>query len=171
MRRATLIATGLPVFALAIASVESLPIKLIYNASESAPIGLYWIDDQPAERGDYVLVRVPDRVRNLVVERGYLPPDIPLIKRVVGADGDVLCRRNREILIDGVTVAVAQISDGLGREMPVWSGCHVLHERRVFLLQDHPNSFDSRYFGPVDRRLIIGRATPLRLPWRKGGPS
>ena len=171
MRRATLIATGLPVFALAIASVESLPIKLIYNASESAPIGLYWIDDQPAERGDYVLVRVPDRVRNLVVERGYLPPDIPLIKRVVGADGDVFCRRNRKILIDGVTVAVAQISDGLGREMPVWSGCYVLHERRVFLLQDHPNSFDSRYFGPVDRRLIIGRATPLRLPWRKRGPS
>lgn len=171
MRRATLIATGLPVFALAIASVESLPIKLIYNASESAPIGLYWLDDQPAERGDYVLVRVPDRGRNLVVERGYLPPDIPLIKRVVGADGDVFCRRNREILIDGVTVAVAQISDGLGREMPVWSGCHVLHERRVFLLQDHPNSFDSRYFGPVDRSLIIGRATPLRLPWRKRGPS
>ena len=171
MRRATLIATGLPVFALAIASVESLPNKLIYNASESAPIGLYWIDDQPAERGDYVLVRVPDRVRNLVVERGYLPLDIPLIKRVVGADGDVLCRRNRDILIDGVTVAVAQISDGLGREMPVWSGCHVLHERRVFLLQDHPNSFDSRYFGPVDRRLMIGRATPLRLPWRKRGPS
>ena len=167
MRCATLIAIGLPVFALAIASVESLPTKLIYNASESAPIGLYWIDDQPAERGDYVLVRVPDRVRNLVVGRGYLPPDTPLIKRILGVDGDVVCRRNREILIDGVTVAVAQISDGLGREMPVWSGCYVLHERCVFLLQQHPNSFDSRYFGPVDRRLIIGRATRLRLPLRK----
>jgi len=34
-------------------------------------------------------------------------------------------------------------------------------------LQDHPQSFDGRYFGPVDRRLVIGRATMLRLPWRK----
>lgn len=167
MRRVTTMATALSVLALAVSSLASLPTKLIYNASESAPIGFYWIDDRPAERGDYVLVRVPDRVRTLVVERGYLPPDIPLIKRVAGAGGHVVCRRNRVILIDGVTVAVAQIRDGLDREMPVWRGCHVLQERRVFLLQDHPESFDSRYFGPVDRRLIIGRATRLRLPWRK----
>ena len=164
MRRLTLIATGLPVLALVVTSLASLPTKLIYNSSESAPIGLYWIDDRPAERGDYVLVQVPDSMRNLVVERGYLPPDVPLIKRIAGANGDVVCRRNREIQIDDVTVAVAQIRDGSGREMPVWRGCYVLHGRRVLLLLDHPDSFDSRYFGPVDRRMIIGRATRLRLP-------
>ena len=171
MRGATLVATAVPVLALAFASLATLPTKLIYNASKSAPTGFYWIDDRPAGRGDYVLVGVPDRIKEFVVERGYLPLDIPLIKRVLGANGDVVCRRNREILIDGVTVAVARIRDGSGREMPAWRGCHVLHERRVFLIQDHPESFDSRYFGPVDRRLIIGRATRLRLPWWKDEAS
>ena len=36
--------------------------------------------------------------------------------------------------------------------MPDWHGCHILTEQTVFLLQDHPQSFDGRYFGPVDRR-------------------
>jgi len=79
MRRIWLLATAVPVFALAVASLVSLPKKLIYNASASAPMGLYWLDNRPVERGDYVLVRVPDRVWNLVIERGYLPPDVPLL--------------------------------------------------------------------------------------------
>ena len=171
MRRILLISTAIPVLALAVTSFVNVPKKLIYNASASAPIGLYWLDNRPIERGDYVLVRVPERVRNLVEERGYLPPDVPLVKRVVGLNGDRICRVGIEIFLNGAVIAIAKERDGLGRQMPRWHGCHILSERAVFLLQDHPQSFDSRYFGPVDRRLIIGRATPLRLPWRKHGPS
>ena len=166
MRRILLITTAIPVLALAVTSFVDVPKKLIYNASASAPIGLYWLDNRPIERGDYVLVRVPERVRNLVEERGYLPPDVPLVKRVVGLNGDRICRRFGEISIDGLVVATAKRRDGQGREMPDWHGCHILTEHSVFLLQDHPQSFDGRYFGPVDRRLIVGRATRLRLPWR-----
>lgn len=171
MRCAILVATVLSVLALAVASWVSLPTKLIYNGSESATVGLYWIDDRPAEPGDYAILQLPQRLRSLVVDRGYLPPDIPLIKRVVGAEGDVVCRRNRQVLLNGVIIAVAHFRDRSGRAMPVWHGCHVLDRRRVFLLQGHPESFDGRYFGPVDRRLIIGRATRLRLPWRQDEPS
>ncbi len=167
MRRLSLLGTAISVLALAIASVISLPKKLVYNASASAPIGFYWIDQERVSQGDYVFVRLPKRIRKLVEERRYLPPDVPLIKRVVGITSDKICRRGQEILIDGVTVAVAQRRDSLGRELPEWQGCHVLTKDNVFLLQDNPQSFDSRYFGPVDRRLIIGRATRLRFPWRK----
>lgn len=155
--------------ALAVASVVSLPKKLIYNASESAPVGFYWIDRQPISRGDYVYVRVPERVQDLVTERGYLPPDVSLLKRVVALDGDRICRDETEISVNGTVVATAKRRDGLGRKMPDWHGCHIVTERTVFLLQEHPRSFDGRYFGPIDRRLIIGRATRLRLPWRKEG--
>ena len=171
MRRVTLVAMAAPTLALAVASLINLPTKLIYNGSPSAPIGFYWIHDHHAERGDYVLVRTPERVRSLVEERRYLPPNTPFIKQVAGANGDVVCRRNRKILINGVTVTVARNVDSLGRRMPAWTGCHHLRERRVFLLQQHPQSFDSRYFGPVDRGLIIGRATYLCPPWRKHHPS
>lgn len=171
MKRAALLMTTFPVLALGLASAVSLPKKLIYNASESAPVGFYWRDDRPIEQGDFVLVRVPERVRGLVAERGYLPPDIPLIKRVAAASGDEVCRRSNAILINGERIATAQRVDGSGRSMPNWRGCHTLYERRVFLVQDHPQSFDGRYFGPVDRRLIIGRLTRLHLPWRKDDPS
>jgi len=167
MRRATLLVTAVPVLALGLASVVSLPKKLIYNASASAPLGLYWLDDQPVKRGDFVLVQVPMRIRTLVAERRYLPSEVPLIKRVIGVEGDEICREATRISINGKTVAEAQIRDGLGRPMPVWQGCHVLAGDRVFLLQDHPHSFDGRYFGPVDRRLIMGRATRLRFPLQK----
>lgn len=166
MRRNWLLAAAVSVLALAVASLVSLPKKLIYNASVSAPIGLYWLDNRPIERDDYVLVRVPERVGELVVERGYLPPDVPLLKRVVGLNGDRICRQSDEITVNGLVVASAKRRDGQGREMPDWNGCHILTEQTVFLLQGHPQSFDGRYFGPVDRRLIIGRATRLRFPWR-----
>tara|TARA_B100001939_G_scaffold92972_1_gene79703 strand:- start:6589 stop:7104 length:516 start_codon:yes stop_codon:yes gene_type:complete len=162
-----LVCTTIPVLALAIVSTISLPKKLIYNASASAPIGFYWLDRRPISRSDYVLVRVPERVRKLVEERGYLPADVPFIKRVVGVDGDVICRRGETVSINGNPVSRAEKADGLGRPLPDWQGCHILTEQTVFLLQDHPQSFDGRYFGPVDRRLVIGRATMLRLPWRK----
>ncbi|MDJ0683719.1 MAG: S26 family signal peptidase [Alphaproteobacteria bacterium] len=171
MKRATLLMTAVPVLALGIASVVSLPKKLVYNASESTPVGFYWLDHRPVERGDYALVRVPERVRRLVAERGYLPLDIPLIKRVAAASGDEICRQSDEILINGHRIATARRVDGSGRSMPVWRGCQTLDERRIFLLQDHPQSFDGRYFGPVDRRLIIGRLTRLHPPWRKNDPS
>ena len=168
MRRAVLFGAAIPVLALAIASSVSLPKKLIYNASASAPIGFYWIDQRPIQRGDYVFVRVPDRIRNLVIERGYLQPDVPLLKRVAGVDGDRICRQSDEISVNGSVVASAKRRDGQGREMPDWHGCHILSEQTVFLLQDHPQSFDGRYFGPVDRRLVIGRAAMLSVPWRAG---
>ena len=167
MRGKLLFWTAIPVLALAVASTISLPKKLIYNASASAPVGFYWIADRPIEQGDYVFVRLPERVRKIVEKRRYLPPNIPLIKHGVGVAGDKICRFGQDILINGIIVAVAQRSDGLSRELPNWQGCHILTKDNVFLLQDHPLSFDSRYFGPVDRRLIIGRATRLRLPWRK----
>lgn len=171
MKRALLVGTAILVLALALTSTVSLPKKLIYNASESAPVGFYWIDRRPITRGDYVYVGVPERVHDLVIERGYLPPNVPLLKRVVGLNDDRICRVGTEISVNGTVVATAKRRDGLGRAMPDWHGCHIIIEQTVFLLQDHPRSFDGRYFGPVDRQLILGRATHVRLPWRKDEQS
>lgn len=166
MRIVALSAMAIPVLALAAASVAELPTKLVYNGSASARIGFYWIDNVPVGRGDFVLMDVPDRVRNLVETRRYLPPGMPLIKRIVAVGGDEICRRKRQILLDGVTVAVARNEDRLGRPLPAWQGCKVLREDQIFVLQLHRDSFDGRYFGPADRSLIIGRAIWLRLPWQ-----
>mgnify|MGYP000583099969 CR=1 FL=1 len=171
MTRFVLATAAVAVIAVAVASTASLPIKLVYNGSASAPIGLYWIDSRPLGRGDFVLVRVPKRVRSLVEQRGYLPPDVPLIKRVAGVHGDQICRRDARISINGDVVATAQTVDPAGRVLPRWRGCHILTQRTFFLLGEHPRSFDGRYFGPVDRRQIFGRARCIALGWHRCDPT
>ena len=43
--------------------------KLVWNASASAPVGLYQvIRNAPIQRGDMVLLRTPDSVRDLAAE-------------------------------------------------------------------------------------------------------
>lgn len=171
MRSVWLVSTAIPVFGLAVASSMKLPTKLIYNGSESAPIGFYWIDRRPIVRGDYVLAEAPEPTRRLIEKRGYLPSNVPLIKQVIAVKGDEICRKERRILVDGISIAVARMNDVQGRPLPNWQGCRTLTDRQVFLMRHHPDSFDSRYFGPVDQGLIIGRAKKLRLFSGKGDPD
>ncbi|MEP5930152.1 MAG: S26 family signal peptidase [Nitratireductor sp.] len=52
--------------------------------------------------------------------------------------------------------------DGEGRLMPRWRGCERLGGYHVLLLAEgEPSSFDGRYFGLVERALVIGRLVPL----------
>lgn len=154
--------------AAAIAVLLSIPLldatpRLVFNGSASAPIGFYTVSSQAAGKGDLVLVSVPKRVRNLVAERHYLPANVPLLKRIFAANGDRICRIDDQILVNGSAVATALRTDFSGLVMPVWDGCRVLNSSEVLLLQDHPRSFDGRYFGAVERRLIVGKARPLWL--------
>lgn len=114
VRPLLLLGTAIPVLALAVALSISLPKKLIYNGSQSAPIGLYWIDQEPVMRGDYALVRVPERVRKLVEDRRYLPSKVPLLKRVVGLSGDRFCRQDEQVLMNDKAIATALKRYGQG---------------------------------------------------------
>lgn len=137
--------------------------RLVWNASASAPVGLYFV--QPGAgiaRGDLVLVHTPDSVRKLAAERGYLPTNVPLIKRIAAAGGDIVCATGNVISINGRAAAGRLARDRLGRLLPGWSGCHLLDSGEVFLLmRGVTDSFDSRYFGPVPATMIIGRLAPV----------
>jgi len=135
---------------------------LVWNASASAPIGLYRVLPSKPIRGDLVLVRTPSSVRQLAAERGYLPQNVPLVKRVAALDGDIVCARDDEISVNGRAVAERMARDRLGRPLPGWSGCHLLDGDEAFLLMETvADSFDSRYFGPIPTTAIIGRLVPL----------
>lgn len=148
-------ATGFPVF------IHPAP-RLVWNASASAPVGLYRVLPGKTVPGDLVLVHTPDSVRQFASERGYLPANVPLIKRIVAAGGDVACATGNVIFINGHAAAGRLVRDRIGRMLPGWSGCHRLDSSEVFLLmQGVTDSFDSRYFGPVPATMIIGRLAPL----------
>ena len=135
---------------------------LVWNASASAPIGLYRVLPGKPIRGDLVLVRTPSSVRQLAAERSYLPQNIPLVKRIAAAGGDVICAAGDVISVNGRVVAERLARDRLRRPLPAWTGCQTLGPDDVFLLmEDVTGSFDGRYFGSVRRAAIIGRLVPL----------
>ena len=137
--------------------------RLMWNASASAPLGLYWIErTRRISRGDLVLVRPPPQAQEVAAEGGYLPEGVALLKRVEGLAGDTVCVRGGQVTIEGIAVANALRSDSMGRPLHAWDGCRPLATDEVFVLMRHvPGSFDSRYFGPVWRSEILGKAVPL----------
>ena len=133
--------------------------RLLWNASASTPIGLYLITSgAPLEVGDMVAARAPDGARQLAAMRGYLPSGVPLVKRVAAKKGSQVCAPGARITVDGRTVARRRKRDALGRLMPWWTGCRRLKAGELLLLNHVKASFDSRYFGPVERTEIVGRA-------------
>jgi len=139
--------------------------RLVWNASASAPIGLYWVwpGDMPG-RGEMVVARVPEQWRMLAARRHYLPANVPLVKRVAATRGTLVCAHGPRITVDGKVVANRLARDPSGRSLPWWQGCHSLGPDEYLLLTDAPGSFDGRYFGISTRAELVGRA---RLIWRR----
>ena len=156
-----LFVTAIGVALVSVSATQIVPKRLIWNASPSVPTGLYWITNGTPKRGDIVLVELPEPYKSIADQRGYLPKNLPALKRVRALSGDQVCRLERRILINGEVVSVAQLHDNRGLKLPEWRGCRTLKPDEVFLLTDNPKSFDGRYFGPVDRSAITGIAHPL----------
>ncbi|MEL6361747.1 MAG: S26 family signal peptidase [Pseudomonadota bacterium] len=134
--------------------------RLIYNESPSALIGWYRIDPDGASKRDVMVAAfAPALARNLADERGYLPHSVPLLKTVWATGGEKVCRFGVKVEAPNRPVLTAHREDGLGRDLPRWDGCITLSETEVFLIStDVQTSFDSRYFGPVPLRNVLGTA-------------
>ena len=149
-------------FAIASSLVEPRPI-LVWNATASAPLGLYSIAPFTGSHiGDLVLVQPDPASAAVYAERGYLPPGVPLLKRVGALGGMRVCEHAGDVTIEGRHVANALPSDERGRPMTPWSGCRALSDGEFFALNaDVQTSLDGRYFGPSLLSSVIGRATPV----------
>ncbi|MGX9943100.1 S26 family signal peptidase [Bradyrhizobium denitrificans] len=162
-RRMTLLLM-LAATALIVAPVWSRPdIRFIWNASASVPIGLYRIvPGNDVDVTDLAVVMPPDELAAFLDERGYLPRGLPLIKRVLALGGTRICRRGSAIIAYDGIYGQAFARDTRGRPLPDWQGCRTLHDGEAFFMNwDSPDSFDSRYFGPLPVTTIVGRAIPV----------
>lgn len=138
---------------------------LIWNVSESAPPGLYGVWRRGGlARGDLVAAHVPMRWRAFAGTRGYIPVNVPLIKRIAAREGDRVCSDRAGTRVNGRFVASRRRADGAGRPMPFWSGCARLKPGEFLLLMDKPESFDGRYFGATRPEDIVGE---VGLLWER----
>ncbi len=160
---AALAACGLA--ALAWAAFVQPSARIVYNPSDSVPVGWYRIEPAHALHvGSIVLTTLPADAAALAAQRGYLPSHIPLLKRVGAVAPQHVCIVNGIVRIDGVPVAAVLRTDRWGRPLSSWPQCRQLAEGELFLLSiTNPASFDSRYFGPVSAAAVLGVARPIRL--------
>nr|WP_319515149.1 S26 family signal peptidase [uncultured Cohaesibacter sp.] len=163
MRFACTVVTFVAVAVVASPFFFSPPLKLVWNVSASAPVGLYLLREPVGlEVTDLVAVRLPERWRTFAVGRGYIGNGVPLLKRIVGLPGQSLCRNDNVITVDEVIMGHAREADHVGRSLPTWHGCQTIDQDELFLMNwQVDDSLDGRYFGPLPANSIIGVARPL----------
>lgn len=154
--------TGLVVgFIAAVCSVFAQPL-IIYNATDSLPHGFYRvIKQQTYKRGDLIVFPVPEQVRSLVFKRGWLKPDSYLIKPVAAINGDNVWITCGQVFVNGKSFGAIKKKDRQGLPLPSLAFKDKLSAGKIAVFQRSDDSFDSRYFGTIDARQIIGRAVPI----------
>ena len=145
------------------------------NTTLSIPVGLYWRVSQPVDKGAYVMFCPPQvQVFEQAMERGYIGAGMCpggfgyMMKRVLGATNDRV-----DVGADGVRVngtllerSMPLLVDGGARPMPRFQAdSYVLSEYQLLLMGDlSEQSFDGRYFGPVQRRQVKEVIVPV-MTW------
>jgi conjugative transfer signal peptidase TraF len=140
--------------------LQPLP-RIIWNASPSVPIGWYLMSKRQPKKGEIGVIKPAAWVQLYASERSYLAQNVLLLKPIFATDPSTICRFGKYVFVDGKLVAKARIRDQQHRLLPTWKDCKTLKMGDVFLLASPRDSFDSRYFGPVNRKQIVGTAIPL----------
>ncbi|MFN4024425.1 MAG: S26 family signal peptidase [Hyphomonas sp.] len=133
--------------------------RVLYNPSDSIPKGFYVRDSTEPAPGSIVAIRAVDAAPAYSTTRNFTGPGHRFLKRIAGMEGDTICAEGSTIRINDVPVAERAEADPAGGPLPAWSGCVTLSGGEVFLLGDHPGSFDGRYWG-------ISQQADLTGPWR-----
>src|ERR1051325_3524524 len=132
--------------------------KFIYGPKGNGPLArLFPMRD--IERGDIIVFRFPEQ------------PDTDFVKRVIGLPGDTLLIRNKKVYINGSPLAEPYAvyddpqvyPDQPALPEPYRSRDHfgpfTVGPGQYFAMGDNrDHSHDSRYWGPVPRGMIKGRA-------------
>lgn len=146
------------------------------NLTPSMPMGLYQAQtrvlDQPIQRGALVLVCPPNTpALQLAMNRNYIGAGScpnhsqPLLKPVVAVAGDTVELTAQGIRINQIFLPNSSIqkTDSTGRPLPhLPFGRYRVRAGEVWLIATHsPQSFDSRYFGPIQETRITATVTSV----------
>lgn len=140
---------------------------LIINKSPSLPLGVYWVEKtNQFQKGDILLLNLPKSIKEIAVKRRYMPKQAQLMKPLVASYEDSVCvNRKGEFLINQKKFGQRLETDSSGRKMPkMLSGCIRLQRDEIVVASLKENSFDSRYFGPLLKEFISGKAHAI-LVW------
>lgn len=135
---------------------DSLPHLLFlctpYHEGEGVPVGLF-VQFTPPARVTVTMQQVAPGVTTA----------LPWVKQVAATGGTTVCWEDGALYLPGHPPAPL----GLVGRYPLTppAGCLTLAVQELMLLGSHPQSFDSRYVGPLTRQELTAVCQPL-WPWK-----
>jgi len=103
------------------------------------------------QRGDVVVLNYPGD-----------PANKRYVKRVIGLPGEKVEVENGLVLVNGKKLSEGYLPKGLYTDK---NGSWTLTTDEYFTMGDNrPNSNDSRYFGPVEKRFLVGKVVWILFP-------
>ncbi|MGE4266356.1 MAG: S26 family signal peptidase [Deferribacterales bacterium] len=122
------------------------------NITKSVPFTLYVINKSKREfhEGDYILFRSQADPLNI------LPEDAKLVKKIACVSGNHLSSDDNAFYCDGVLVAIRRDP----KNMKFYFNGAV-PSGKYFMTGTHFRSYDSRIWGFLDEKNIIGTVTPV----------
>lgn len=150
------------------------------NINDRVVVSRLSYDLHAVHRGDIVVFKSPPGVepaphlpsnailrafRDVGVGLGFAQDQTVLIKRVVGLPGERVQGRDGHVFINGDLLVEPYLPKGTYTSS---FGPLVVPKGDIFVMGDNRgNSLDSRYFGPVPERTVVGRALwRIWPPWR-----
>ena len=135
---------------------------VLVNASPSEPEGLYLRTTDGPAIGRMVTFMAPAPALSYVDRHLTYLRTTPVLKALAAGPGNLVCTRSGRLVIDGQVRAPVMAKDPLGVELPRWNGCRRLGAGEWFAYSNRvPNSFDSRYYGPIRTDQVIAAYRPL----------
>lgn len=142
-----------------------------FNITNSLPVGVWRITDAIG-RGTYVTACVPPSapMMDVAIAKGYLPDGnckggyAPLLKQVVAVEGDTVTLTPTAVLVNGQPIPNTEtLAYRFIDPLPaIARGTYtVAHGEFWLIANENPRSFDSRYFGALQRRDIEHGMKPM----------
>lgn len=155
---------------LATVAAIAIALDLRVNVSYSLPLGLYQVTlDESAPLIEFCPA---EPFASESIERGYrgrglacADGAVPLLKPVVARAGDTVELGPSGLAVNGTALpdTAPLDQDGTGRPLDPWpAGRYNVEQGTVWVASSYnASSYDSRYIGPVETRLIRRRLRPI----------
>lgn len=115
---------------------------LVTAVSASVEPYLFYRSEATPRPGDYVTFVLD----NAFTQRA----PFPVTKKLVCGPNDLLDKRGAQFWCNGIYLGDAKTTSMKGRTMPVFEWHGTVPEGKAFVMGEHIDSYDSRYFGFVD---------------------
>ena len=142
-----------------------IPGRFCVTLTPSVKYRLFFLDRDLSQlkSGDYVLFSLDvGRLGNLPLPEGVREGEtVRAVKRVACAEGETLRLVGRDYFCAEEPIGRAKERSLKGVSLTPFVHQGPVPAGKVFLAGDHPDSFDSRYFGFVDKKALRAWARPI----------